>query len=151
MKSKTLKQCFIFLLSIYLALSLKCGENEITGCKECGTGVNSQRCKTCENKYFLALEGEVCVRCNDSLLGMTGCDGNCEMIKSERNVKCEENKCKEGFYEISPGACSNCSLLSPYCTKCSYSNIAGQEEKEFECLECNSNYYYYYISTIYNK
>ena len=142
MKSKTLKRCFIFLLSIYLALSLKCGENEITGCKECGTGVNSQRCKTCENKYFLALEGEVCVRCNDSLLGMTGCDGNCEMIKSERNVKCEENKCKEGFYEISPGACSICSLLSPYCTKCSYSNIAGQEEKEFECLECDSNYYY---------
>ena len=141
MKRQATKQMIILLLAFYFVLSLKCGENEIEGCSECDSGINSSKCKTCENKYFLVLEGERCVKCDDPLLAMKGCGGNCEMIKSERNVKCEENKCKEGFYEISPGICSVCSFLYSSCNKCSFLKPDGKEEKEFKCLECENNYY----------
>ena len=43
------------LLSIfYSAISLKCGENEIEGCKKCGTGENSTKCSLCEDKIFFS-------------------------------------------------------------------------------------------------
>ena len=67
---------------------------------------------------------------------MAGCDGNCQMIKSEKNVLCQENSCKEGYYEISPGTCAICSFLFDGCGKCSYIN------EIFNCLECQNEKYY---------
>ena len=72
---------------------------------------------------------------------MSGCDGNCEMVKSEKKVKCEEKKCKEGFYEIYPGTCAICSFLSSNCIKCSYEKDDDSNENEFKCLECGNHYY----------
>ena len=141
MKIQSLTKYVLLFSSFLIVVSLKCGENEIEGCSLCDSGINSSKCKTCSEKYFLALEGEKCIKCDDSLFGMSGCDGNCEIVKSEKNVKCEEKKCKEGFYEIYPGTCAICSFLSSNCIKCSYEKDDDSNEKEFKCLECG-NYYY---------
>ena len=134
---------YLIILSIfYSAISLKCGENEIEGCNKCGTGENSTKCSLCEDKYFLVLDGEKCIRCDDELLAMAGCGGNCQMIKSEKNVLCQENSCKEGYYEIYPGTCAICSFLFYGCGKCSYTN------EKFNCLECQEEDHY--ISNKYN-
>ena len=142
MKNKAIK-CLILILVLYIVSSLECGKNEIEGCSKCGSGENSTKCSLCEDKYFLVLDGEKCIRCDDEFLGMKGCNGNCEMIKSEKNVKCQENSCKEGYYEIYPGTCAECSFLFDGCSKCSYINDT------FNCLECqNENYY---ISNLHNQ
>ena len=141
MKIQSLIKYVLLFSSFLIVVSLKCGENEIEGCSLCDSGKNSSKCKTCSEKYFSALEGEKCIKCDDSLFGMSGCDGNCEIVKSEKNVKCEEKKCKEGFYEIYPGTCAICSFLSSNCIKCSYEKDDDSNEKEFKCLECG-NYYY---------
>ena len=140
---KKVIKCLILLSVLYSAISLKCGENEIEGCNRCGTGENSTKCSLCEDKYFLVLDGEKCIRCDDKLLAMAGCAGNCQMIKSEKNVLCQENSCKDGYYEIYPGTCAVCSFLFFGCSKCSYTNDI------FNCLECESNYYY--VSTLDNQ
>ena len=142
MQRTNLKNFLVLVFSLlHIVNSLKCGTNEIEACIECDSQ-DTTRCKKCEDKYFLVLEGERCIKCDDPVLGMSGCDGNCEMIKSERNVKCEENKCKEGYYELYPGTCAICSFLFEECTKCSYEyNDTQSQEKEFKCLDC-SNYYY---------
>lgn len=140
---KKVIKCLILLSMLYSAISLKCGENEIEGCNRCGTGENSTKCSLCEDKYFLVLDGEKCIRCDDKLLAMAGCDGNCQMIKSEKNVLCQENSCKDGYYEIYPGTCAVCSFLFFGCSKCSYTNDI------FNCLKCESKYYY--VSTLDNQ
>ena len=141
MINQSLKKFVIFFVSFLVVNSLNCGENEIEGCNICDSGINSSKCKKCEEKNFLALEGEICIKCDDSLLGMSGCDGNCEIVKSEKNVKCEEDKCKEGFYEINPGTCAICSFLFPHCKKCSYEKNYESDENKFKCLECEDKYY----------
>ena len=123
--------------------SLKCGENEIEGCIKCSSDYNSNKCELCKDKYTLVLDGANCLKCDDELFGLKGCSGNCELNKSDRLVKCQENSCKEGFYEIYPGYCAICSFLSNHCIKCSYLNDTQTEEKIFKCLECED---YYYIS-----
>ena len=144
MQRKNLKRYLVFLFSfLHIAYSLKCGEREIESCFECDSQ-DTSRCKKCESKYFLVLEGEKCIKCDDPLLGMKGCDGNCELVKSEKNVKCEENKCKKGYYELYPGTCAVCSFLFPECNKCSFEyndNDNESEEKEFKCLDCSNGYY----------
>ena len=148
MKNKMIQILVLTLIIFYTVNSLKCGENEIEGCSKCGSGVNSTKCSLCEDKYFLVLDGEKCIRCDDDLLAMAGCEGNCQMIKSEKNVLCEENSCKEGYYEIYPGTCAKCSFLFDGCAKCTYTNYNENDEKIFDCLECQ--YKNYYISNIDN-
>ena len=146
LKKTFLKYCSIFPLLIHIVYSLKCGENYIEGCQECDLGINSSQCKTCSNKYFLTLDGTKCIKCDHIYLGMAGCDGNCMMTQPENKIKCEENKCKEGFYEIQPGICETCSSAFKGCEKCSYLTV--NNKKEFNCLECNNNFY---PSSRYNK
>ena len=140
---KTLSLKFVLILTLLLAITSKeCGNNDIEGCDICGTGINANKCSKCSSKYFSVFDGEKCIKCDDSILAMAGCGGNCKLLnKTERNVQCDENSCKEGFYEIFPGTCATCSFLSSDCTKCSYSKEEGSDEKIFKCLECK-NYYY---------
>ena len=51
---KKLIKCLTLLSIFYSAISLKCGENEIEGCKKCGTGENSTKCSLCEDKIFFS-------------------------------------------------------------------------------------------------
>lgn len=136
-----LKQFFILLIIFYANYSLTCGENEIEGCEQCGTDNDSNKCISCKDKYLLILDGANCLKCDDEFLGSKGCSGNCELNKSGRLVKCQENSCKEGFYEISPGYCAACSFLSEHCTKCSYLDENQSGEKVFKCLDCEDFYH----------
>ncbi len=141
MKRKfTIKFIILFFL-ISNVLPLKCGENEIDNCLQCGEGENSSKCSLCEDKYFLVLGGEKCISCNDEYLGQIGCDGNCHLMKSERNIFCD--KCKEEYYyEMSEGICASCSYFFENCLKCSYSSENGENnEKVFKCLECDESFY----------
>ena len=138
-----LLKLLLFFICIKDYSSLKCGFNEIEGCSKCQEDNNSNKCLLCEDGYTLVLDGANCLKCDDELLGSKGCSGNCQLDKSNRLVKCEENSCKEGFYEISPGYCAICSFLSNHCLKCSYSYLDDnqEEEKVFKCLECEPHYY----------
>ena len=131
---------FVYIILLYLlALSynLKCKDNEIENCIQCETGENSDKCLVCQDKYFLALNGEVCIKCDDSYYGMVGCSGTCTLIKENSNVKCQEDSCKIGYYEIKPGYCSICSLTDPNCKECIYL----KDKSEFKCLKCNEFYF----------
>ena len=52
---------------------------------------------------------------------MEGCGGNCDFkINREYQLKCENNGCKEGYFEILPGQCELCKNYIKGCNKCSY-------------------------------
>ena len=129
--------CFIFICLLSMQLALKCQENEIENCIECKTGDNSDKCSLCEVKYFLALDGEVCIKCDDSYYGMVGCAGSCTFMKELSNVKCQEDSCKTGYYEIVPGYCSICSLIDENCLECDYLKT----NSEFKCKKCKEHYF----------
>ena len=120
-----------------MQFALKCQENEIENCIECKTGDNSDKCSLCEVKYFLALDGEVCIKCDDSYYGMVGCAGSCTFMKELSNVKCQEDSCKTGYYEIVPGYCSICSLIDENCLECDYLKT----NSEFKCKKCKEHYF----------
>ena len=128
---------FIFSCLPVFSYCLSCKENEIENCIECGTGVDADKCKSCEEKYFLALKGEKCIKCDDTYYGMVGCNGTCTFMKDISNVKCQDNSCKSGYYELTPGYCAICSLTDQNCLDCSYSI----EKQEFRCLECKDDYF----------
>ena len=122
---------------LIISYTLKCQENEIENCIKCETGDNSDKCSICQEKYFLALNGEVCIKCDDPHYGMVGCSGTCILMKENSNVKCQEDSCKTGFYELTPGYCAICSLTDPNCNECQYlKNI-----NEFKCLKCRDYYF----------
>ena len=128
----------LFLISSFLFCgtdALKCGENEISNCIECGIGENASTCISCEDKHFLFFHNLLCLPCDDPLYGQVACGGNCDSTNYEttRNVLCEKNGCKEGFYNLN-GICFNCSVSSTGCKKCVYN------EEGFKCLECSDKY-----------
>ena len=135
MLSKYLVLAFL----VHSFISLKCGQNEIVGCKQCDTDENKNKCLLCEDKYFSVLDGLNCVKCDDQIFGMEGCSGKCEFIKSEKKLLCKNNSCKDGFYEKTQGICERCSNYNEKCIKCSYSNENG--ELSFKCLECEQYHY----------
>ena len=139
---KILFKIFIFIFIIFAINSLDCDGNDLEGCIQCGTGLDSDKCSICENKYFKAFNGEKCIKCNDPNYGMEGCTGSCTLIESAKNVKCQENSCKSGFYEITPGYCSKCSLIVSHCKDCSYLDESGNGQKTFKCLDCDDHYYF---------
>ena len=105
--------------------ALKCGENEIANCIECGTGEKANTCISCEDKHFLFFHNLLCLACDDPLYGQVPCKGNCDATDYEttRNVLCEKNGCKEGFYNLN-GICFNCSESNDGCTM-DHANIVG--------------------------
>ena len=58
-------------------------------------------------------------------------------MKENSKVKYQENSCKLGYYELTPGYCWICSLIAQNCIECQCSkNIS-----EFKCLKCNDYYF----------
>ena len=127
----------ILLLLLNVTYALKCQENTIDNCIKCGTGENSDKCSSCQEKYFLALDGEVCIKCDDAYYGMAGCSGTCTLMKEKSNVKCQEGSCKTGYYELTPGYCAICSLTDQNCIECEYL----KDKNEFKCKKCNDYYF----------
>ena len=82
----------IFLLGS--TIPLKCGEEEIENCKECGKGDKLSKCIKCIDKYFPFFNNLICLPCDDPIYGQFGCV-NC----TEKNnaLICDKNGCKGGF------------------------------------------------------
>ena len=59
-------------------------------------------CIECKSKYFLFFNNLLCLACDDKIYGQVGCGGNCDSSNYivTRNVFCEENGCKEGYYNL---------------------------------------------------
>lgn len=140
---------FIFLRLFIFSSNIPCGEEEIENCKKCDTGENSEKCLECEDKYFPFLNNALCIPCDHYNYGNVGCGGNCDSsnYKEIRNVLCEPNGCKEGYYQIE-GICFPCSVGSDFCKKCSYNppnneinSINLTDSKYFVCEECINNKY----------
>ena len=142
---KKVNQFLYFFLLINSINNLLCGEEEIDHCVQCGTGENFETCFKCEDKYFPFMSNVLCLPCDNPLYGMYGCGGNCDATNyvKTRNVICEENACKEGYYNIE-GMCIPCSKPVPYCGKCTYAPPVGINSNEtvlkhFSCDKCINN------------
>jgi len=124
-----------------ISYTLKCGEEDIENCLECGSGDKANECIKCKDKYFLFFNNLYCIPCNDSLYGQIGCEGNCDATNylETRNVFCYEDGCKEGFYNLN-GICFNCTEGSPGCKICSYT-VNQKNEHQYHCSECLNNKY----------
>ena len=82
------------------------------------------------------------IPCDHEYYGNIGCGGNCDSSKYKEinNILCEENKCKEGYYNLE-GICVQCSIGSEYCSKCTYLVPYKDSSKEFKCNECINDKY----------
>lgn len=128
---------------IFLSKNLTCGDEYIEHCEKWGTGENIDSCEECEEKYFPFLSNVLCLPCDHSIYGQFGCGGKCSKgdYENERMVFCEENGCKKGYYNIE-GICLQCSMTSDHCIDCTFlPNPENEEQKDFKCLECESNQY----------
>ena len=105
---------------------------------QCGTGKSANTCMKCKDKFFPVLNNLFCLACDDPLYGQVGCGGQCDASNylNDRNVKCSQNDCKEGYYYLND-YCIPCSEGSPACKKCKINLTDGQ--KVYTCEECISN------------
>ena len=122
---------YIFIDKSY---ALKCGEQEIKNCLECGNGDKLDTCMKCEEKYFLFFHNLTCLACDDANYGQIGWGGNCDGSRyiTDGVVYCDKD-CKEGYYNIE-GICYKCSEVCPGCKKC-------KNDDKFICEECINNEY----------
>ena len=120
---------------------MKCGDEVIENCVKCGTGEESNTCTQCKDKHFPFFHNLFCIPCDDPLYGQVGCGGNCDATDyfQTRNIICEKDGCKEGFYNLN-GFCTKCSVGAPECKRCSMT-LNENNEEEFKCLECSSDCY----------
>ena len=125
-----------------LNAGLKCDDETKDQCKKCNIGEDSDSCATCEDKYFNFFSDLFCYPCNHPRYGQEACEGKCNSTKftSLRYALCEEDGCKEGFYNYN-GRCYNCSLELPGCTKCTYEKKENSLYRELKCLECENEDY----------
>ena len=136
MEAKFLLLLILFNFLLNPSHSLKCAEETIDHCNKCDTGENSDSCSICEDKYFQFFNNLLCLPCNDSTYGQIGCIGKCSGTNyiETRNVLCEEDGCKEGYYYMN-GICTKCSIGSKGCSTCTMENKGS-----FVCKECLNNY-----------
>ena len=145
MKSNTLIFLFLLLNSVLVQVnSLKCGENEIENCKECGEDEESDTCLICQDHYYPLLENFICMACNDPIYSQTGCKTECISIIDT----CQE--CKEGYEKSIDGLCiekdkrgcvsfkSDNGVLS--CQKCINEKEYIIDNDNFGCIKCNEKY-----------
>ena len=87
----------------------------------------------CDDDSFL--KDDWCRKCDDMIYGNPGClsDNGCYIDKTNDKFVC--NKCKDGFFESSPGNCSHCASINIGCKKC-----IGTNSKDFKCEECIEGY-----------
>ena len=144
MKKEFFIFCCLFIFVVNKSDILKCGEEKIENCIECGKGEASNTCAKCKDKYFLFFHNLYCVECNNSTYGQVGCTGNCDGSKfsTDRFVYCDKDDCDEGFYNLN-GICFRCADGSPGCKKCTISEDKNEEEgnNTYICSECLNNEY----------
>ena len=128
--NKNLILYFLFLKLNSYIISLFCEDRDIQNCEKC----NEDFCEICRDTYFPLFDGLICIKCNDEAYGNIGCEGKCDGSNylATRNIICEENGCKDGFYNLI-GICTPCTWASDYCVKCRYI------QNKFKCLECVNN------------
>ena len=141
MKQKIFILLYLICLAIKISKNLKCDGLEIENCTQCGIGDTSNTCIECEDKHFLFFNNLYCLPCDHPIYGQIGCGGNCDSSRfiETRNVLCNENDCKEGYYNLN-GICFKCSDGSYGCKKCEMKS--ENNEKIFMCKECINNEYY---------
>ena len=136
----------LFVLVINETDVLKCGEEKIENCVECGEGEASNTCAKCKDNYFLFFHNLYCVACNNAIYGQVGCAGNCDgsRFSTDRFAYCNKDDCDEGYYNLQ-GICFRCADGSPGCKKCTISAVEdenGEEKnKTYICEECLNNEY----------
>ena len=88
-KTNILIVYFILSLLLYESNTLKCGEEQIENCEQCGTGKSANTCVKCKDKFFPVLSNLFCLACDDPLYGQVGCGGQCDASNylNDRNVK----------------------------------------------------------------
>ena len=68
-------KAILILFALILNLStekvdvLKCGDEIIDNCEECGKGDQSDSCAVCKANHFPLLENLLCISCDDPILG----------------------------------------------------------------------------------
>ena len=135
----------VILLSNIILISnseVECDGTKIEHCSKCNTGDVSDSCASCDDKHFLFFNDLLCIPCNDSTYGQIGCEGNCDGSDyvDTRFAFCEKGGCAEGYYNLN-GICTNCSIGSPFCKKCTYEVQENETDGNFICHECISNEY----------
>ena len=146
----------MLLIYFYLVLLISCNiceYEDIDNCVSCGSNEKSDQCQLCEDKYFPFLNNLLCLPCDHYHVGNIGCGGKCDSSKYEqtRNIMCEEDGCKEGYYNIE-GICFPCSVGDDFCSKCTYKpdtkitygpiiTADVTDKKYYKCQECISNKY----------
>ena len=121
----------LFILVINETDVLKCGEEKIENCLECGEGEASNTCAKCKDNYFLFFHNLYCVACNNAIYGQVGCAGNCDgsRFSTDRFAYCNKDDCDEGYYNLQ-GICFRCADGSPGCKKCTISAVKMKMEKK---------------------
>ena len=136
-----MNKVFLILLILIINLSneradvMKCGEEQINNCKECGKGEESNSCAVCEVDHFLLLENLLCIPCTDPILGQVGCQGECDSSDYSTSGFAYCKECKEGYYNLE-GLCHECEEGSPGCKECTYAYEETDENKRFKCQKC---------------
>lgn len=62
------------LLNISYQNSIECDGNIIEQCTKCDTGENSNKCSICEDGTFPFFHNLLCLPCNHSEYGISGCE-----------------------------------------------------------------------------
>ena len=142
--SKQMKISFYFLLFFLLekANSLKCGEEEIENCLECGIDTNSNTCIKCQENHFLFFNDLYCLPCDDPIYGIQTCKGNCNITfyRNYNTLMCKENDCKEGYQNVE-GKCKTCSDGLEGCKTCIIKPGSYAFYPSYKCSECISDEY----------
>lgn len=92
----------------------------------------------CEKNYMFTPDGKFCYKCDDEIVGMPGCNGDCTFsLKRNQTIICE-GTCKKGFIESSEGVCLPCSAIKKDCYDCHY-EIINNKKRKFVCDVCEGN------------
>ena len=142
MKTNLLLVLFLSNIILISNSEVECDGNVINHCSKCKTGDDSDTCTICDDKYFLFFNDLLCIPCNDPTYGQIACEGNCDgsNFVDARLPFCEKGGCAEGYYNLN-GICTECSVGSPWCKKCTYEAQENETDGQFICLECESSEY----------
>ena len=114
---------------------MKCGDEIIKNCKECGKGEENNTCAICNDKHFPLVENLFCIPCDDLIYGQVGCQGQCDASDYSNSGFAYCQECKEGYYNLE-GLCYKCEIGSPGCKECTYVYEENSENKRFKCQKC---------------
>ena len=97
----------------------------------------------CPSSYF-SPNGTYCYKCDNDIVGMPGCKGDCNFSFERYNEIVCKGECKEGYIESSEGICESCDSINPGCYKCHVENnsnyIIIKSSKIFQCDNCLEGY-----------